>query len=81
MGEVDTNMPYNIEQRFRNIEAHLGIGNVDEDSGKYSADVHESLVPPEPDVAPVGAEPPAPPKTVAELEAELAEAHAREGTE
>jgi hypothetical protein len=85
MVDVDTSMPFNLEQRFRNIEAHLGIGSTDEETGKYNAEVHESLVPPEPDVAPMPAPgnlaaPPAPPKTVAELEQELAEAHAREGT-
>jgi hypothetical protein len=77
---LDTNLPHNIEQRLRNIEAFAGIGSTDDETGAYTVELHESLVPAAPDNAPV-AEPPPPPKTVAELEAELADAHAREGTE
>lgn len=74
---ADSNIPHEIEDRFRNIEAHLGIGHVDEETGKYSTETHESLVPAEPD-APATESAPAP-KSVAELEAELEAAKVREG--
>jgi hypothetical protein len=52
---MDSNVPHDLEERFRNIEAHLGIGKTDEDTGAYSVETHESLVPPEPDVPAPGA--------------------------
>lgn len=79
---MDSDISHEVEQRFRNIEAHLGIGHTDEDTGEYSVDTHESLLPPPVEEAPVeAAENPAPPKTVAELEAELAAAKEREGVQ
>lgn len=53
---MDSNVPHDLEQRFRNIEAHLGIGKVDEDTGTYSTELHESLTPAEPDVPQPGAQ-------------------------
>ena len=38
---VDTNIPHDTEDRLRNIEAHLGIGQVDEETGEYSVKQHE----------------------------------------
>ena len=33
---ADSNVPHSTEDRLRNIEAHLGIGNVDEETGEYT---------------------------------------------
>jgi hypothetical protein len=40
---VDSNLGHEAEARFRNIEAHLGIGHTDEDSGEYTVDQHEEV--------------------------------------
>lgn len=44
---VDSGIAHDVESRLRNIEAHLGIGNVDEETGEYTVDQHEPPAPPE----------------------------------
>jgi hypothetical protein len=38
---VDTNIPHDTEARLRNIEAHMGIGVIDEETGEYSVKQYE----------------------------------------
>ena len=35
---MNANVSHDVEDRLRNIEAHLGIGNVDEETGEYTVD-------------------------------------------
>lgn len=35
---VEANIGHEVEDRLRNIEAHLGIGHVDEETGEYTVD-------------------------------------------
>jgi len=38
---VDSTVPHDTESRLRNIEAHLGIGSVDPDTGEYTVKQYE----------------------------------------
>ena len=46
---VDSDISHEMESRFRNIEAHLGIGKTDEETGEYSVQAHSDTVPEEPE--------------------------------
>jgi hypothetical protein len=35
---ADSNVSHDVEARLRNIESHLGIGKVDEETGEYSVE-------------------------------------------
>jgi hypothetical protein len=47
---MESNITHDVEARLRNIESHLGIGNVDEETGEYTVD--------EPETAPTKADEP-----------------------
>jgi hypothetical protein len=43
---MDTNVSHDTEQRLRNVEAHLGIGSTDEETGEYTVKQYEETAEP-----------------------------------